>query len=101
MTPDQRNFQMDRRRAHDEQLVLSIAEAVADAVAEKVSRADPPHQCLDSQEQQWVRLAIIKQEQSIKLRQAIIEKTLSGLAWSALVGLGLLLVDFAKNHGFK
>lgn len=97
MTPDQRNFVMDRRRAHDEQLVLAIAAAVA----EKVARAEPVHECLDSQEQQWVRLAIIKQEQSIKLRQAIIEKTLSGLAWSALVGLGLLLVDFAKNHGWK
>jgi hypothetical protein len=49
----------------------------------------------------WVKLAIEKQEQSIKLRQAIIEKTLGGLVWAALAGLAYLLFDFAKNHGFK
>ena len=57
--------------------------------------------CLNSDEQQWVRLAIAKQEQSIALRQAIIEKSLAGLVWSAIVGLGYVFLDFLKNHGFK
>lgn len=97
MTPDQRNFVMDRRRAHDEQLVLAIAAAVA----EKVARAEPVHECLSTDEQQWVKLAIAREAQSIKLRQAIIEKTLSGLAWAALLGLGVMIAEFAKNHGWK
>ena len=56
---------------------------------------------LSEEEARWVRLAIHKQEQSIKLRQAIIEKTLGGLVWAALAGLAYLIFDFAKNHGFK
>jgi hypothetical protein len=72
------------------------AELVADiAAAIKASAV------LSEEEARWVRLAIERQEQSIKLRQAIIEKTLSGLVWAALIGLGYLLFDFAKNHGFK
>lgn len=57
--------------------------------------------CLTDDEQQWVRLAIQKQEQSIKLRQAVIEKSLAGLIWAGFVGIGYLIVDFAKNHGLK
>ena len=56
---------------------------------------------LSDDEVRWVKLAIHKQEQSIKLRQAIIEKTLGGLVWTALAALGYILIDFVKNHGFK
>lgn len=56
---------------------------------------------LTEEEQQWVRLAIQKEAQSIKLRQAVIEKTLAGLVWSAVVGLGYVFLEFFKNHGFK
>ena len=56
---------------------------------------------LSDYEVRWVKLAIHKQEQSIALRQAIIEKTLGGLVWSAIVGFGYLVFDFLKNHGFK
>jgi hypothetical protein len=72
------------------------AELVADiAAAIKASAV------LSEEEARWVRLAIERQEQSIKLRQAIIEKTLSGLVWAALAGLAYIVFDFAKNHGFK
>ena len=66
-------------------------------VAAAIKKSDT---CLSGDEQQWVRLAIVKQQQSIKLRQAIIEKSLSSLIWSALAGMGYLLLDFARN-GFK
>jgi hypothetical protein len=56
---------------------------------------------LSDDEVRWVKLAIHRQEQSIKLRQAIIEKTLGGLVWTAIVALGYILIDFVKNHGFK
>ena len=72
------------------------AELIADiAAAIKASST------LSDDEVRWVKLAIEKQEQSIKLRQAIIEKTLGGLVWAALAGLAYLMFDFAKNHGFK
>jgi hypothetical protein len=72
------------------------AELVADiAAAIKASAV------LSEEEARWVRLAIERQEQSIKLRQAIIEKTLGGLVWAALAGLAYIVFDFVKNHGFK
>jgi hypothetical protein len=72
------------------------AELIAD-IAEAIKASSK----LSDDEVRWVKLAIHKQEQSIKLRQAIIEKTLGGLVWAALAGLAYLLIDFAKNHGFK
>ncbi len=72
------------------------AELIAD-IAEAIRASSK----LSDDEVRWVKLAIHKQEQSIKLRQAIIEKTLGGLVWAALAGLAYLLIDFAKNHGFK
>lgn len=59
------------------------------------------HAHLSKEEHEWVKLAIQKEAQSIKLRQAIIEKTLSGLVWAVIVGAGYLILDFFKNHGFK
>lgn len=56
---------------------------------------------LTEEEHQWVRLAIQREGQSIKLRQAIIEKTLTGLIWAAIVGLGVILLDYLKAHGWK
>jgi len=56
---------------------------------------------LSDDEVRWVKLAIHRQEQSIKLRQAIIEKTLGGLVWTALAALAYILIDFLKSHGFK
>lgn len=56
---------------------------------------------LTEEEQRWVRMAIQREAQSIELRRAIIEKSLGSLAWSAIAGLGYLLLDYLKNHGVK
>ena len=56
---------------------------------------------LTDDEQRWVRLAIKKEAQSIALRQAVIEKTLAGLVWAAVVGLGVILLGWAGQHGYK
>ena len=56
---------------------------------------------LTDEEQRWVRQAIHRQAQSIKLRQAVIEKTLAGLVWAAIVGLGLMAMSFLREHGLK
>jgi hypothetical protein len=73
----------------------------AQFIADLVTALKADDHCLNKDEQQWVRLAIVRQEQSIKLRQAIIEKSLAGLVWSAIVGVGLVFLDFLKGHGFK
>lgn len=52
-------------------------------------------------EHHWVRLAIKREAQSIALRQAIIEKSLAGLVWSAIVGFGVILFEYLKAHGWK
>lgn len=56
---------------------------------------------LTEEELQWVKLAIQREAQSFKLRQAIIEKTITGLIWMGLVGLGYMVLDFLRNHGLR
>jgi len=67
-------------------------------VAAAIRTADP---VLTAEEQHWVRLAIQREAQSIKLRQAIIEKTLSGLVWAGIVGLGYVFLEFLHTRGIK
>lgn len=73
------------------------AEFIADVAA--AIQAVPA--TLTDDEQRWVRMAIQKEAQSYELRKAIIEKTLAGLVWAGLLGIGYLIVDFLKNHGLK
>lgn len=56
---------------------------------------------LSPEELSWVKNAIKAQNDMEKLRKAIIEKTLAGLIWAAILGLGYLIVDFFRNHGLK
>lgn len=70
--------------------------------AEIVAALRPiPTSHLTEEEQRWVRMAIQREAQSIELRRAIIEKSLGSLVWSAIVGLGLLVLDYLKNHGLR
>lgn len=77
------------------ELVQELAQALACA----------SHPQLSDEELQWVRLAISAEGRKIKFRDAIIEKTVGALivmAITAILGtIGYLIVDFAKNHGFK
>jgi hypothetical protein len=56
---------------------------------------------LTEEELQWVKLAISAQARKIRFRDAVIEKSLTGLVWAGLVGIGYIVLDFLKNHGFK
>lgn len=62
---------------------------------------DNKNSCLSSEEQQWVRLAIQREAQSIKLRQAIIEKTMTALAWLLVLGFLAIVKEYLVNHGWK
>ena len=73
------------------QLIADIAIAIQQAQKDE----------LTDEERQWVRLAIVAEARKIKFRDAVIEKSLTGLIWSAIIGFGYILLDFLKNHGLK
>lgn len=78
-----------RARPHlDRDTLMEVVRAVQETV-------DP----LTDEERSWVRLAIKREAQSIKLRQAIIEKTLGGLVWAAIVAVGIIAFEYLKSHG--
>jgi len=81
LTPEER-----KELAHD------LAEAM-----KEVGSAQP----LSDEEVQWVRLAIQKQIESAAFRKAIITKSLGGVAWLLLAGLGYIILDWAEAHGFR
>jgi hypothetical protein len=56
---------------------------------------------LTEEELQWVKLAISAEARKIRFRDAVIEKSLAGLVWAAIVGFGYIVLSFLKNHGFK
>lgn len=56
---------------------------------------------LTDDEHRWVKMAIQKEAQAIELRKAIIEKTLTGLIWLMILGLGSLIATWATQHGYK
>ena len=53
---------------------------------------------LTPDEVQWVRLAIKAEVERAELRKAIIEKTLTGLVWTAVCALGVYFVDWFQAH---
>jgi len=73
------------------------AELIADIVS-ALHAATPP---ITEEETRWVRQAIQLQCDRAKFRKAIIEKTLAGLIWAALVGLGYIFVEWASMYGIK
>lgn len=56
---------------------------------------------LTEEEINYVRLAIQREAQSIKLRQSIIDKSLTSLVWAVVLFLGSVLLEYAKSHGYK
>ena len=75
------------------------AELVADiAAAIRIRSTDTG---LSDEEQRWVRLAIQAEVQRIEFRRTVIEKTLLGLIWAGVVGLGYIFLGWATNHGYK
>ncbi len=75
-----------------DELVAEIAAAI---------RSRHSDASLSEEEMRWVRLAIQKEAQSIELRKAIIEKSLVGLAWMCILGIGSVFLSWATAHGFK
>lgn len=60
---------------------------------------------LSEDEHRWVKLAIQAEADKIRFRKAVIEKTLAGLIWLAIIGVGSalwqLVYEWAINRGYK
>ena len=74
------------------EFIADIAAAIRELAAQTT---------LSDDEQRWVRMAIKREAQSSEFRKAIIEKTLGGLLWAAVAGIGYFVLDFLKTHGFR
>jgi len=72
-------------------------EAVKNELLHAIDKAS--HGTLTEEERTWVKLTIQKEAQNIKLRQAVIEKTLSGLMWAVIVAIGAFIASELSNHG--
>jgi len=72
-----------------EELKLLLKEVISEAV-----EAHP----LSDDEIFWVRMAIKAESDRAALRKAIIEKTLAGLMWLALLSAGGWVVDYVASH---
>lgn len=61
-----------------------------------------PEQLQDETEHQlhhqFIDVLIKKEEQRLRFRQAIIEKTLASLLWSGIAGGGVFIVTLIKDH---
>jgi hypothetical protein len=71
------------------ELVALLKAAVTEAVEQHPLSPD---------EVQWVRMAIKAEAERAELRKAIIHKSLAGLAWMALAGIGTWAVSFVADH---
>jgi len=78
MSPDER-----------QELISLVTTAVESAVVNNRLSPDEIH---------WVRMAIQAEAERASLRKAIIEKSLAGLMWIAIVAAGGWLVDFVTSH---
>ena len=72
-----------------EDLVALLKEAVSE-----YAQTHP----LSSDEIEWVRMAIRSEADRAALRKAIIEKSLAGLVWAALLTAGGWLIEFIASH---
>jgi hypothetical protein len=84
--------------AGSDRRIDAIIEQLPDRIEGAVGRAMAASHQLTAEQHQWVLLAIQREAQSIRLRQAIIEKTLAGLVWAAVVGLGVLVYHGAVDY---
>lgn len=81
-----------------EGIVSTRNELMRDAIKSAVQDA-MPKALLSDDEHTWVRMAIQREAQMASFRRAVIEKTMLGLIWAGIVGLALMLREYAIAHG--
>lgn len=78
--------------ARDEHISLVIRGAVAEEMKHAIDTYMPPED-----ERKWVQLAMKREARREALHNAIIEKSLTGLVWAAIVGFGYILLEYLKH----
>lgn len=83
-----------------QELQEAIQAAILEASKQNIYSAQ-----LSEEEHRWVKLAIQAEADKIRFRKAVIEKTLAGLIWLAIIGVGSalwqLIYEWAINRGYK
>ena len=82
----------DRIEALHQDMRETVTQAVNDAMPAALLSADEHH---------WVKLAIKREAQSIAFRQSVIDKSLTGLVWALIAGLGVMAKEYFSAHGWK
>lgn len=80
---------------HTEEEKQFFRETIAGVMADHLAALDPA-----DHRRQHDFLAVLMERESRRAArdQAIIEKTLAGLVWAAVVGLGLAIWEYLRNH---
>lgn len=85
---------LNERRHEDRQEIIEvIRDEIVVALREVIKETAANEHALSEEEAQWVRMAIKAEAERAELRKAIIEKTLTGLVWSAICVLGVYIWD--------
>jgi hypothetical protein len=106
-TPEEDRAEIWRAVAHVGSRITDLETTVGerkDVMVETIKAAVQeamPTALLSDDEHRWVKLAIAREVQSIAFRRAVIEKTTLGLVWAGVVFIGLLIKEYAANHGWK
>ena len=85
---------LNERRHEDRREIIEVIRAeIVVALREVIKETAANEHALSEEEAQWVRMAIKAEAERAELRKAIIEKTLTGLVWSAICVLGVYIWD--------
>jgi hypothetical protein len=81
-----------------EAIVTARNEMTRDNILSAVREA-MPSAMLSDDEHRWVQMAIHAEAQRIAFRRAVIEKSLLGLIWVGIIGVGIVVREYAIAHG--
>ena len=76
-------------------------ETVMEQTVTRAVKEAMPTALLNAEEYRWVQLAIRREAQSIAFRQSVIDKTLTGLVWALIVGMGIMVKEYMTAHGWR
>lgn len=79
---------------------LHISIMVRGAVQEAVTQAVKEHMPT-AEEREFLSLAVRRAARREALQQAIIEKSLTGLVWAAVLFVGVVFFEYIQSHGWK
>lgn len=80
---------------------IDSLEAIMEQTVTRAVKEAMPNALLNADEHRWVQLAIKREVQVIAFRQSVIDKTLTGLVWSLILGLGVIVKEYLAAHGWK